>query len=73
MAALGWPKLIVLIDHISLGNRQQLLELADKMTAKELSSTLGRHPSGTKRMVLHLMPDQYGVLEEAILAEMSAI
>jgi hypothetical protein len=68
MAVLGWPKLIVLIDHISLGNRQQLLELADKKTAKELASILGQHPSGTRRMVLRLTPDQYHVLEEAILA-----
>lgn len=67
VAALGWPKLIVLIDHISLGNRQQLLELADKKTAKEFATILGRHPSGTKRMVLRLTPDQYHVLEEAIL------
>lgn len=68
LAVLGWPKLIVLIDHISLGNRQQLLELADKMSAKELASIFGQHPSGTKRMVLHLTPAQYHVLEEAILA-----
>lgn len=44
MAALGWPKLIVLIDHISSGNPQQLLELADKKTAKELAAILGQHP-----------------------------
>lgn len=68
MAVLGWPKLIVLIDHISPGNRQQLLELADKTPAKDLASMLGQHPSGTKRMVLHLTQDQYHVLEEAILA-----
>ena len=68
MAALGWPKLIVLINHISSGNPQQLLELADKKTAKELAAILGQHPSGTKRMVLRLTPDQYHVLEEAILA-----
>ena len=68
MAALGWPKLIVLIDHMSLGSHQQLLELADKKTAKELAAILGQHPSGTKRMVLRLTPDQYHVLEEAILA-----
>lgn len=68
MAALGWPKLIVLIDHISSGNPQQLLELADKKTAKELAAILGQHPSRTRRMVLRLTPDQYHVLEEAILA-----
>jgi hypothetical protein len=67
MAALGWPKLIVLVDHISLGNRQQLLELADKVTAKELASILGQRFT-TKRMVLRLTQDQYRVLAEAILA-----
>lgn len=68
MAVLGWPKLIVLIDYISLGNHQQLLELADKKTAKELASILRQRPFGTRRMVLHLTQEQYDVLEEAILA-----
>ncbi|AGK56301.1 hypothetical protein HYPDE_23073 [Hyphomicrobium denitrificans 1NES1] len=68
MAALGWPKLIVLIDHISLGNRQQLLELADKTTAKELASILEKRRPWTKRIVLHLTEAQYHVLEQAILA-----
>lgn len=67
LVALGWPKLIILVDHISLGNRQQLLELADKVTAKELASILG-HRFTTKRMVLRLTQDQYRVLAEAILA-----
>jgi hypothetical protein len=68
MVAIGWPKLIVLVDHISSVNRQQLLELADKTSAKELASILGQPPSGTRRMVLHLTQEQYRVLEEAILA-----
>lgn len=58
MAALGWPKLIVLVDHISWPNRQELLELA---------SILG-HQSATKRLVLHLTEDQYRVIEGSILA-----
>jgi hypothetical protein len=68
MVSIGWPKLIVLVDHISSVNRQQLLDLADKTSAKELASILGQPPSGTRRMVLHLTQEQYRVLEEAILA-----
>jgi uncharacterized protein YbjT (DUF2867 family) len=67
MAALGWPKLIVLADHISWPNRQELLELAGTVTAKELASILARQ-SATKRLVLRLTQEQYRVIEESILA-----
>jgi hypothetical protein len=68
MGSLGWPKLIVLVDHISSRNRDELLERASHMTSKELARSLGRHPSWRKRVVLRLTEDQYQVFEQAVLA-----
>ncbi|MFA5955109.1 hypothetical protein [Hyphomicrobium sp.] len=68
MTALGWPKLVVLSDYLSFSNRQQLLELAEKATAKELARILNQQPAGTKPVVFYFSDAQFDVLERAILA-----
>lgn len=68
MMALGWPKLMRLCDYISSDNRKQLLDIANKTSAKELEDVLKKQRVGTKPMVLYLTDEQYDVLEKAILA-----
>jgi hypothetical protein len=69
MASIGWPKLIVLCDHVSSGNLRKVLEFADQMPAKDLARIVGQQPpAAMKRMVLLLTADQYQVLANAILA-----
>ena len=68
LAAIGWPKLIVLCDYVTSNNLPRLLEFADQMPAKELARIVGRHPAALKRMVLHLTVEQFAVFKDAILA-----
>lgn len=68
MAAIGWPKLVVLCDYVSSSSLHRLLEFADKIPAKELAGLVGRRPDMPKRMVLNLTPEQFEVLKEAILS-----
>ncbi len=67
MVALGWPKLMILSEHICYGNRQELIELAEKTTAKDLARILLEQPAGTKPVVFYFTDDQYQRLEKALL------
>jgi hypothetical protein len=68
IAALGWPKLLILSDYIGYSNQRQLLELAEKTTAKQLAHILNQQPAGTNPVVLYFSDELYRVLEKAILA-----
>lgn len=68
MLALGWPKLIVLSDYISFSNMNDLLELAEKMTARDLARNLALQPAGTRPFMLYLTDEQYDRLERVVLA-----
>ncbi|WP_423414740.1 hypothetical protein RLW55_16165 [Hyphomicrobium sp. B1] len=68
MLALGWPKLIVLSDYIAFSNKDELLEMAEQMTAKDLARNLALQPAGTRPLVLYLSDEQYRRLEKVVLA-----
>lgn len=67
MMGLGWPKLMMLCDHITSDNRKQLLEVAFRVSAKELYQILKKQRPDTMPMILYLTDDQYDILERAIL------
>lgn len=68
MAALGWPKLVILSDYISFGNQHELLELAERTTAKELVCILSQQPAATKPVVFYFTDDEYQRLERLAFA-----
>jgi hypothetical protein len=68
IAALGWPKLVILSDYIAFSNQHRLLELAEKMTAKDLARILIQQPAGTKPVVFYFTDEEYHRLEKAVLA-----
>lgn len=68
IAALGWPKMVVLSEFLSYGNRDELLELAGRTTAKELAQILLAQPPGTKPVVFYFTEQQYQRLEKAVVA-----
>lgn len=67
MMGLGWPKLMMLCDHITSDNRKQLLETAFRVSAKELDLILKKQRPDTMPMILYLSDAQYEILERAIL------
>jgi hypothetical protein len=67
MMGLGWPKLLMLSDHITSDNRKQLLETAFRVSAKELDQILKKQRPGTMPIVLYLTGEQYEILERAVL------
>lgn len=67
MMGLGWPKLMMLCDHITSDNRRQLLETAFRVSAKELDQILKKQRPDTMPLILYLTEAQYGILERAIL------
>lgn len=68
IASLGWPKMVILSEFLSYGNRDELLELADRTTAKELAKILLAQPPGTKPVVFYFTEQQYQRLEKAVVA-----
>lgn len=69
LEALGWTKLKVLVHRIDESNCDQLLELAETCTARQLRFFVrDKLPvSGEKCVVLYFTPSQYAVFEGAVL------
>jgi hypothetical protein len=68
MVGLGWPKLVILSEHICYTNQHALLELAERTTAKDLSRLLLEQPGATKPVVFYFTDDEYQRLEQSVLA-----
>lgn len=66
----GWTKLKVLAKHITKSNCEQLLDLAESCTARELSILMRDDVpvDGTRVVLLYLKPTGYQVFEKAVLA-----
>lgn len=66
----GWTKLTVLADHIDATNRDQLLDLAEECTVRELSILMrdGVPVDGERCVLLYFEPEAYQMFEQAIMA-----
>ena len=66
---IGWTKLEILSHHITKDNAQELLQLAEESTAKQLGTLMkGEKPINNARCVLmYFTPKEYKVLEEALV------
>jgi len=67
---IGWSKLQILCQHITLDNHQKLLALAQVCCAHELSSVLrdATYSVGKHCVVLYFSSKQYDVFQHAVLA-----
>jgi len=70
LLGIGWTKLAVIADHVSTSNYEQLLELAETSTVRELARIVqSKLPvPGERCILLYLKPGQFAVFEKAILA-----
>lgn len=66
----GWTKLKILAGHVTKSNCEQLLDLAESCTARELSILMRDEVpvDGTRVVLLYLKPTSYQVFEKAVLA-----
>jgi len=66
----GWTKLKVLAKHVTKSNCEQLLDLSEGCTARELSILMRDEVpvDGTRVVLLYLKPTGYQVFEKAVLA-----
>lgn len=69
LCVIGWTKLTILADHINNSNYEQLLDLAEECTVRELSILMrdGVPIDGTRCVLLYLEPPAYKLFEQAIL------
>jgi len=67
---IGWSKLQILCQHITLDNHQKLLSLAQNVCAHELSAILrdATYSAGKHCVVLYFSSKQYDVFQHAVLA-----
>ncbi len=68
LTSLGWPKLVVLSEHIEYSNKREFLELAEKTTARDLARILSQQPAGTRPVVFYFDDEGYHRLEQSLLA-----
>lgn len=70
LCVIGWTKLTILADHINSSNYEQLLDLAEECTVRELSILMrdGVPIDGTRCVLLYFEPPAYKLFEQAILA-----
>ncbi len=70
LAFIGWTKLKVIADHIDASNFEQLLDLAQASTVRELKILMqeGVPVDGTRCVILYLEPVDYELFEKAVLA-----
>lgn len=70
LCAIGWTKLTLLADHITATNRDQLLDLAEECTVRELSVLMrdGVPADGERCVLLYFEPPAYELFEQAVLA-----
>lgn len=66
----GWTKLKILANHVTKANCEQLLDLAEGCTARELSILMRDDVpvDGTRVVLLYLKPKSYEVFEKAVLS-----
>jgi hypothetical protein len=66
---IGWTKLAIIGKQIDKGNAQELLQLAEENTTKQLEALMkGEKPVDNAHCVLmYFTPKQYKVLEEALV------
>ena len=66
---IGWTKLQLIAKHVDASNLEDLLKLAESLSAKELERHLrGEKPLGNAHCVLmYFTPKQYAELEAALL------
>jgi hypothetical protein len=67
---IGWTKLKVIADHINNSNKDQLLDLAEDCTVRELEILMrnGMPIDGTRAVLLYLEPHDYELFEKAVLS-----
>jgi hypothetical protein len=67
---IGWTKLALLAEHITSANSDQLLDLAETSTVRELTLLLRDElpVPGERCVVLYLGPVHYKTFENAVLA-----
>ncbi|WP_439544167.1 hypothetical protein [Hyphomicrobium sp.] len=66
---IGWTKVRLISDYVNKGNWEELLQLAETSTARELTLKLRKEQTldGTRCVVLYLTPHEYEVFEEMLL------
>ncbi|MCY0147040.1 hypothetical protein OEG84_04725 [Hoeflea sp. G2-23] len=66
---IGWTKLMILSAHVTKQNYRDLLDLAEKMTARNLQLHLkGEDTEDNNHAVLmYFTPEQYGVLRDVLV------
>ncbi|WP_333884437.1 hypothetical protein [Sphingobium yanoikuyae] len=69
LRAIGWTKLKELSGHISKVNAKELLQLAEKHTAKDLERVLGGEESmeGARAVNLRFEPGDYALVRAALI------
>lgn len=67
---IGWSKLKVIAEHVNKSNKEQLLDLAEDCTVRELTILMrnGMPIDGTRAILLYLEPHGYVLFEKAVLA-----
>jgi hypothetical protein len=70
LRSIGWSKLQILCRHITIDNHQELLSLALKVCAHELSVILRdvTYSAGKHCVILYFSSKQYDVFQHAVLA-----
>lgn len=69
LESIGWTKVRLISDHVNEGNSEELLQLAESSSARELTLKLRKEQTldGTRCVVLYLTPKEYAVFEEMLL------
>jgi hypothetical protein len=67
---LGWTKLALMTKQINKGNAEELVELAEGMTTKQLEKHLKgeEHPQNSHCVLMYFSPQQYEEFEKALLS-----
>lgn len=70
LLVIGWTKLKIIADHINSSNSEQLLDLAETSTVRELKILVdeGVPADGTRCVLLYLEPLEYALFEKAVLS-----
>lgn len=70
LAAIGWSKVRLLCDHVTPGNVEDLLSLAELSTVRELKLFLKQQfpVPGMRSVLFYLEPEQYDIFEKVLIA-----
>jgi hypothetical protein len=70
LSEIGWTKVMLLTDHITHTNCEELLQLAESSSVRELTLKLRKEATldGSRCVALYLTPKEYVVFRDVLLA-----